>query len=288
MISIVCPVHNKLEYTKKCLESLNASIAATGYPDRFEIVLVDDGSTDGTEDFVRNNYPEVRVLTGDGNLWWSGGMNMGARDALARGAEYILLINNDNTFETDFLEKLVEFTKQEQFKLVGALVMDVKTGQPWAYGGFLDMRTGALGMYDKPKVPNVDHYAVDLLPGMGTLIHKSVFKKIGFWDSKKFPQYFGDSDFTLRAKECGFQPYIFFGARLWNDTRNTGDSLHGGSFKKMVNSLFSIRSHYNMVTTYKFLRCHDVGFLAIVRHFIFKHGRFVGGFFKHKILRTKY
>ncbi|NCU32513.1 MAG: hypothetical protein EOM23_06190 [Candidatus Moranbacteria bacterium] len=145
-----------------------------------------------------------------------------------------------------------------------------------------------IDMYAQPKVADVDYYAVDWLPGMGTLIHKTVFEKIGFWDAKDFPQYYGDSDFILRAKENGFQPYFYFGAKLWNDTRNTGDSLHGGSFKKMVNSFFSIRSHYNIVTTLKMYRRHGFGWLGLFKHFIFKHGKFVGGFFKHKLLGRKY
>src|ERR1044071_9943972 len=91
-IYIIIPVHNRLEATRRCLESLRNQMFT-----RFQILLVDDGSTDGTSEFVKENYPDVMLLTGDGNLWWTGAINLGIRYALLRGSanDAVLVINND-------------------------------------------------------------------------------------------------------------------------------------------------------------------------------------------------
>ncbi|HYX05715.1 MAG TPA: glycosyltransferase, partial [Bacteroidales bacterium] len=82
-LAIILPVFNNLQYTKKCLETLyqnrdNARLTK----EQVKIVITDDGSKDGTSEWLANNYPEVYVLKGNGNLWWSGGVNKGIRFAL--------------------------------------------------------------------------------------------------------------------------------------------------------------------------------------------------------------
>lgn len=77
MISIVIPVFNRKEYTRECLLSLKDQT-----DQRFKVIIVDDGSTDGTEDMLREEFPEVEVLKGSGSLFWTAGVNMGIRHAL--------------------------------------------------------------------------------------------------------------------------------------------------------------------------------------------------------------
>src|SRR6476619_3291160 len=89
--AVIIPVHNGLEFTRRCLSAL------TGQgPAEFETFLVDDGSTDGTAESVHSEHPEVTVLRGDGSLWWSGAVNAGCHQAIACGADVVVLFNNDN------------------------------------------------------------------------------------------------------------------------------------------------------------------------------------------------
>ena len=127
MISIVIPVHNGLDYTKKCLKSLFVTINESRYRNDIKIIIVDDGSTDGTAQWIYKNYNSIKILHGDGNLWWSKAMNMGAKYALKHKTEYLLIINNDNIFTNDFIEKLVSFAKKTDFKIVGSKILDLKT-----------------------------------------------------------------------------------------------------------------------------------------------------------------
>ena len=283
MISIVCPVHNCLEYTKRCLKSLSAAICNSRYEKEIDIILIDDGSTDGTSEWVRRNYPEIKILKGDGNLWWSGAMNMGAKYALKQGTEYILVINNDNEFEENYIEKLISFTKEKKYRIVGSRVLETGTNKVWSLGGYFNKRTGKYGTYKRPKERKSACYSVDWLPGMGTLIHKSVFEQIGFWDEKDFPQYYGDTDFMVRARENGIDVYVYQECRIWNDAGNTG-MHHHGSLANLIKSLYSNKSHNNIVVTVKFLKRHCTSYMGIIRSLLSKYGRYIGGFFKHKII----
>ena len=67
MIDIVIPVHNRKQYTRDCLHSLQKQTISS-----YRVIIVDDGSTDGTREMLRREFPEVIVLTGDGNLFWTG------------------------------------------------------------------------------------------------------------------------------------------------------------------------------------------------------------------------
>src|SRR6516164_5363299 len=90
-VALVVPVHNKIALTIRFLESLRA----VSYP-KYSVIVVDDGSQDGTSRIVELRFPEVIVLKGHGNLWWSGATNLGVRYALKHGYDYVLTINNDS------------------------------------------------------------------------------------------------------------------------------------------------------------------------------------------------
>ena len=77
MIYVVIPVHNRKDFTRNCLLSLQKQSFQA-----FEVVIVDDGSTDGTAEMLREEFPELPVLKGDGNLWWTASVNMGIKYAL--------------------------------------------------------------------------------------------------------------------------------------------------------------------------------------------------------------
>ena len=88
MVFIIIPVHNRKALTHDCLASLETQT----WKD-FRVIVVDDGSTDGTADMLRTMFPSVIVLTGNGNLFWTAATNLGIRYALAQGATHILTLN---------------------------------------------------------------------------------------------------------------------------------------------------------------------------------------------------
>ncbi|HIJ83785.1 MAG TPA: glycosyltransferase family 2 protein, partial [Magnetococcales bacterium] len=80
-VAILIPIHNGLSYTQKTLSWLEQSLKlAKSHPNIIaEVIVIDDGSTDGSGEFIRKQHPHIHLLEGPGNLWWSGAINMGAR-----------------------------------------------------------------------------------------------------------------------------------------------------------------------------------------------------------------
>jgi GT2 family glycosyltransferase len=288
LISIIIPVFNGLEYTKTCLQSLSAQVFLPEIsPGRYEIIVVDDGSVDGTSDWIRENYPGVHLLQGDGSLWWSGGINAGIKHALDElKTDYVLWWNNDIVPAPGYFTQAVRLAeKNDNNVLIGSKVYILNKPVIWGMGGRFDPLKGSRYMYGGGQ-PDSETFMkpieVDWFPGMGTMIHRDVFEKIGLLDEKNFPQYHGDSDFTYRAKQAGFRLVAFPGLIIYNDVSNTGIK-HGGSFGKMVRSLTSIKSNSNIKKDIMFYRKHARSPFAWF-YLVSKYTRYIGGFYKWKIL----
>lgn len=220
-VSIVTPVFNGREHTLDYLQSLSICT----YPE-FEIIIVDDGSTDGSAAAIAAQFPEVRILRGDGNLWWSGGTNMGIRDALERGADFILTMNNDVKVAPDFLDVLVAAAEENPGAIIGGKIFFMDDPQRiWSAGGRLDWLSGKTlvqvghGRMDSEEFCR--RAPMDFLTGMNVLIPAAVFDRIGFYDAVRFPQYHADSEFTLRARKVGIPILFEPGARVWNRVEST-------------------------------------------------------------------
>ena len=109
LISIIIVNYNGKKWLQKCLDSLLCQTY-----NNFEIIFVDNGSSDDSVEFVNNNYKDerIKIIKSDKNLGFAGGNNLGIDNSKG---EYILLLNNDTWVEFDFLEKLFIFYNSELF-----------------------------------------------------------------------------------------------------------------------------------------------------------------------------
>src|SRR5690242_3607437 len=107
-VSIVILNWNSFEVTLDCLHSLQK----IDYPN-FEMVVVDNGSVDGSPAKLLETMPEIRLIQNSTNLGFAGGCNVGMRDALRRGTDYVLLLNNDTVVAHDFLSQLVRIAESD-------------------------------------------------------------------------------------------------------------------------------------------------------------------------------
>src|SRR5205823_1889527 len=107
-VGIIILNWNSYQVTSECLLSLRK----LNYPNT-EIVLVDNGSSDDSADRLQNEFPEIRVLRNPENLGFPGGNNVGIRYVLDRGADYLLLLNNDTVVQPDFLRELVQVAESD-------------------------------------------------------------------------------------------------------------------------------------------------------------------------------
>ena len=129
MLYIVTPVYNRKKFTENYLIALSKQSVRD-----FKIIIVDDGSTDGTSAMIKEYFPDVILLHGDGNLWWAEATNVGVRYALDHGADYIMTLNDDTLPAEDFIEKMLCWSEKKPKALLGGLAIDAKSNKP-IYGG---------------------------------------------------------------------------------------------------------------------------------------------------------
>ena len=196
-----------------------ASFAKQTYTD-YEIIIVDDGSTDGSQEEIKKIYPETTIIQGNGNWWWAKSVNEGVRSVLRKThtGDYILIINNDVEFEPDYLEKLVKSSVAENRALVGSLVKNF-------YDKNHIQDAGVRAQWNSFFFPKSDfdpsqkiNRNIDALASRGVLVPIEVFQKIGLF-STILPHHAADYDFSMRAKRRGFTLVMSYDAVVYSKDR---------------------------------------------------------------------
>lgn len=245
MLYIVIPVFNRLQYTRECLLALRAQTQ----PD-FRIVVVDDGSTDGTAAALATEFPEVDVVRGNGQLFWTAGVNAGIRRALALGATRIMTMNNDVLAQPDFVERMLYWADRYPRAVLGCLELDVATGQPVYGGERLNWRTNTRHdlLAELPEDRRHGLHPVTYLPGRGLLIPVAVIEAIGLFDEKRLPHYLADFDYTSVARQHGFPVFCNYDARLstYPDESGQEQTRRQRSVRGYYQHLFGIRGGGNL------------------------------------------
>lgn len=252
-IAVVVPVHNRIGHTINFLESFKNQ-----YYSNYKVIIVNDGSTDNTDQTLALNYPDVVVLAGNGNLWWSGATNCGVMYALENKFDFILTINNDAVVAPDLLNRLLDFSTLFPDSVIGArinLLSEPRT--VWATGmlltaGMFPLLQQCHYLVSELELPDIHKpYFVDSLPGNGVLIPANCFRKIGLFDNINCPQYFGDCEFFLRAKKAGYKIIVNLSAVIWNDEKATSKCINPFSIKSPWYWRAVLKSHWRYPSVIK-------------------------------------
>jgi GT2 family glycosyltransferase len=204
---------NGFEWTERCLSSL----LRMTYP-AAEVLVVDNGSTDGSGGEIAARFPGVEVLRLAENRLYAGGVNRGLRRALARGFDHAIILNNDVEASPDLVEELVRAAESDpRIGLVGPKILYADRPQLlWSAGGRIDYWRGMFhhrGLR-QPEGPRFDHEAdVDYLTGCCILITRRALTQIGYLDTG-FVMYSEDADWCVRARRLGFRVVYAPRARL--------------------------------------------------------------------------
>jgi GT2 family glycosyltransferase len=201
--------------TANCLRSLMA-MGAEGY----EIVVVDNGSIDGSAQSLAKEFPEVTVLPQDRNLGFAAGCNVGMRHALQRGTEYILLLNNDTCVAKDFLVKIL--LRIDCDKKMAIVCPKIYFGdQPdllWYAGGDFSLWTGTpkhRGWKQIDRGQFDDQEEMTEGTGCAMLVRSSLLSEVGLLD-EEFWSYAEDLDWSIRFLKRGYRLGFAPKARVWH------------------------------------------------------------------------
>jgi len=202
----IIPVHNRLEHTRGVLAALRKQTVI----ESIRIVVVDDGSTDGTWDYLSSQH-DVIALSGDGNLWWAGAIQLGLKRVLPTAAptDFVLFLNNDTQFAEDYVATLITACGVNGDIAVGsAIVEDTDTTRIVSIGPRCDI--WRLGIWDifnelspEEKRSPKALYDVDALSGRGTIYPVSLFRRYGLMKPFLLPHYRADYELAMRFARDG-------------------------------------------------------------------------------------
>lgn len=208
-VFIVVLNYNGKDVIKRCL----SSVFKVDYPN-FEVVMVDNNSTDGSLEIARSNFSKADFIKNEENLGFASGNNIGIRFALERMADYILVLNNDTEVEKDSLTRLIEASESdEKIGIASPVIFNGNTKQVWFSGGkikWLRMKTEHVN-----TIKTNEYYETDFISGCAMLVKAEVFKKIGLFDEDFF-LYWEDADFSYRAAKDGFKRIMVSGAWVYH------------------------------------------------------------------------
>jgi GT2 family glycosyltransferase len=248
MIYILLPVHNRCAITRRFVESL----VRQKYRN-FHLVLIDDGSSDGTEEMVRSYLEEFTVIRGTGDWWWGGSLHQGylwlGKQSLADN-DVVLIMNDDTEFGPDYLATAIEILRENPCSLLVSRCYDRRSK------ALVDPGT----CYIDParlKFQAVDGDGeVNCTSTRGLFLWAADMLAIGGFYPKLLPHYLSDIEYTLRAYKRGLKLFSDNRLALFLDEEASGYHDHSyetASIRTLLGRFFSKKSSLNPVYSTSFI-----------------------------------
>ncbi len=255
-ITVIIPHWNGEAILRRCLISLRL----TGY-ENYEILVVDNGSTDQSVTMIGNEFPEVKVAESPVNLGFAAGCNLGITASLS---PYVALLNNDAEVTAGWLTPLVELAEsdpaiaavqpkilsvhnRQKFDYCGAAGGEIDIfGYPFAWGRLFDTIENDQGRYDQVR-------QIFWATGAAKLIRRAALNRVGLFDETFFA-HMEEIDLDWRMQLAGYKIYVQPDAVVYHQT---GGTLAQERIQKMIlnhrNSLLMLIKNYQWVTLLRIL-----------------------------------
>src|ERR1017187_7800113 len=261
-IAVLITCYNRKENTYACLESLYKADLPENF--RITVYLVDDNSSDGTIQMIEENYPAVKIIQGNGQLYWNRGMRLAWEMAAKENFDFYLWLNNDTYVFDSALQDLLNAIKVKGTNTIVCGVTKSNLTNTITYGGF---KNGKL------LIPNGNLQPCDAFNGNLVLVPQEVYMKIGNLDNT-FSHSIGDLDYGLRAKKKGVNLIITDVSIAWCETNSRLPLCWDAeiSLPKRFKYLYSPLGYANPSEFFIFEKRH-YGILKAIYHFISIHLR---------------
>ncbi|MEE9542778.1 MAG: glycosyltransferase [Thermodesulfobacteriota bacterium] len=257
-IFVVLPVHNRIETTRKFIECLKAQTYESCH-----LVLVDDGSSDGTAEYVKGRVDNLTILQGNGNLWWAGALTKAYKHLVtidARDDDIVWICNDDVHIAPDYFEKVVKDPGLDSGSLVISPGHSIDSD--FIERGFrIDWSAPKFNKLKEGEEP-------DAITTRGLYMHYSTYKAIGPNHPWLLPHYLSDLEYTIRGKRQGYRLVVSTHSQIQVDRTNTG--LHHDGSKSLGEYLYNhLRSKKTAYSTRYFM-----SFLLLAAPWRYKHVAF--------------
>ncbi|MBN8861166.1 MAG: glycosyltransferase family 2 protein [Sphingobacteriales bacterium] len=193
-IAVLLTCYNRKKKTLSCLDDLFKCILPEAY--KLSVFLVDDSSTDGTAEAVKQQFPRVQLIYGNGSLYWNRGMHLAWQKAKEKADfDYYLWLNDDTDLMPDALIEMLECAALQQNSAIICGAICSRITHSFSYGG-----RDADG---KEVLPDNDMPECNVINGNCVLVSREICNRVGMLDPV-YPHAIGDHEYGLRAAKNGF------------------------------------------------------------------------------------
>lgn len=261
-IAVLLTVHNRKAKTLECLQRLYAQLPLDGY--QVDVYLTDDGCTDGTPEAVRQQFPQVHIIHGDGNLFWNRGMYTAWQEAAKEDYDFYLWLNDDTLLLPNALKSLLDTSQSKLNRAIIVAANRAKNEEKVTYSGH--NKNGKI-------TPNGSLQSCDTFNGNCVLIPRYVYQKLGNLDWK-FRHAIGDLDYGYRAKRAGIEMYVsseYLGI-CDNNPKLPAWARKEVPLLKRLKNLYSPLGYAEPIPFFHYER-KNFGLMTAIKHFISIHIR---------------
>jgi GT2 family glycosyltransferase len=235
-IYILLPVHNRRATTERFLKSF------AGQTDQnYRLIVIDDGSTDGTSEMVAGINPGTTVIRGSGNLWWAGSLQRGFEWLKAEKVPpdaLVLLINDDTAFSSRFLASGRAAMGTRHHAMLLAQLCEPDPAKPCLLGAKVDWRD--LQFTVAFRIEDIDCFST-----RGLFLRMEDLVAIGGFRPRLLPHYLSDYEFTIRARRARYQLLTDPEVRLEHGTVEESATAQPTRLRAYLRTTFSNRSPDN-------------------------------------------
>ncbi|MFU2158156.1 MULTISPECIES: glycosyltransferase [Caldisericum] len=266
-VASIVITYNRKELLKECIESiLDGKIVP-------EIIVVDNASTDGTQDLVQR-YP-VKYLRLDKNLGPAGGAETGQRYAYKNGYDFVWMLDDDVIVSKDALSMLIEFYDKLHIEFQKLILSSVTYGDREFSKPFYNLlrynNTTGITQKISDREFLKDYFEYDIAPMNGLFLPRFVFESVGFFDGRLWGWY-DDTEFVLRARNAGFRGFAISKSKIYHPIEFRKQvKMFGKTFTLLSSRPYRmyLGTRNNIVVQKKFLKPVNF-YLLFLPLFIFK------------------